>query len=66
MGRIKTRMIKNLGKKLVKMYPDKFTTDFGHNKAVLKELGIIDSKKVRNKVAGYIVRLKKRELREAA
>ncbi len=66
MGRIKTRMIKNIGKKLVKMYPDKFTTDFEHNKAVLKELGIIDSKKVRNKVAGYIVRLKKRELREAA
>ncbi len=66
MGRIKTKMIKNLGKKLEKAYSDRFTADFEHNKAVLKELGIIDSKKIRNKVAGYIVRLKKRELREAA
>ncbi len=60
-GRIKTSMIKNLGIKLLKKYPDKFTTDFEHNKQVLKELGIFDSKKIRNKVAGYIVRLKKRE-----
>lgn len=62
MGRIKTTMIKNLGMKLLKKYPDKFTSDFEHNKLVLKELGIIDSKKIRNKVAGYIVRLKKREI----
>ncbi len=62
MGRIKTTMIKNLGTKLLKKYPDKFTSDFEHNKIVLKDLGIIDSKKIRNKVAGYIVRLKKREI----
>ena len=62
MGRIKTTMIKNLGKKLLKKYPDKFTTDFEENKKVLKELGIIDSKRIRNRVAGYIVRLKKREI----
>lgn len=62
MGRIKTTMIKNLGMKLLKKYPDKFTSDFEHNKLVLKELGIIDSKRIRNKVAGYIVRLKKREI----
>ncbi|HIQ49841.1 MAG TPA: 30S ribosomal protein S17e [Nanoarchaeota archaeon] len=62
MGRIKTTMIKNLGKKLLKKYPDKFTTDFEHNKKVLKELGIFESKKIRNKVAGYIVRLKKRQI----
>ncbi len=61
MGRIKTSMIKNLGIKLLKKYPDKFAADFEHNKQVLKELEIFDSKKIRNKVAGYIVRLKKRE-----
>ena len=62
MGRIKTTMIKNLGMKLLKKYSDKFTSDFEHNKMALKELGIIDSKRIRNKVAGYIVRLKKREI----
>jgi small subunit ribosomal protein S17e len=63
MGRIRTKMIKNLAKKLLKPYPDRFTTSFEHNKSVLKELNVIDSKKIRNKVAGYIVRLKKREER---
>lgn len=62
MGRVKTTMIKNIGKRILKKYPDKFNTDFENNKMVLKELGIIDSKKIRNKVAGYIVRIKKREI----
>ncbi len=62
MGRIKTMLVKKIGKKLIKMYPDKFTTDFETNKNIIKELNIIDSKKIRNKVAGYIVRVKKREI----
>ncbi len=61
MGRVKGNMIKKLGMKLLKANPDKFTTDFDTNKNIIKQLGIIDSKKIRNKVAGYIVRLKKRE-----
>jgi small subunit ribosomal protein S17e len=61
MGRIRGSSIKKLAMKLLKVYPDRFSTDFEQNKQVLKELGIIDSKRIRNRVAGYIVRLKKRE-----
>jgi len=39
-------------------YPDKFTTEFDINKLVLDEIAIVPSKSLRNKIAGYITRLK--------
>ncbi len=44
--------------KILEQYPEKFTENFDENKKVLKELGIIDKKGLRNKVAGYITHLK--------
>lgn len=58
MGRIKTDMVKRTAKKLVKTYPDKFSKDFNKNKEALKDLAEIRSKKLRNVLAGYAVRLK--------
>ncbi|MFC1741475.1 30S ribosomal protein S17e [Nanoarchaeota archaeon] len=58
MGRIKTDMVKRTTVKLMKMYPEKFTTDFTKNKLVLNDLVVIRSKKLRNVIAGYSVRLK--------
>lgn len=55
MGRIRGRWIKNISKKLVEKYPDKFSTDFKSNNEVLKQMGIINDKVVRNKIAGYII-----------
>jgi len=46
------------------MYPDKFTTDFEHNKKMVAELTVVDSKRVRNRIAGYITRLVRIKLRE--
>jgi small subunit ribosomal protein S17e len=54
MGRIKTSLIKNLGEELIKKY--KFEQDFDKVKNKLNEMNIFQSKRVRNKVAGYIVR----------
>jgi small subunit ribosomal protein S17e len=54
MGRIKTSLIKNLGEELIKRY--KFEQDFDKVKNKLNEMNIFQSKRVRNKVAGYIVR----------
>ncbi len=59
MGRIKTKEIKRLARQLVEKFPGKFTDDFEKNKVVLNEIGSFNSKKMRNKVAGYIVRLMK-------
>ena len=37
-------------------YPDAFGADFEHNKDVVTELTNIESKGVRNRIAGYIAR----------
>lgn len=60
MGRIKTAEIKKASFELVRSYPDKFSTDFGQNKEALATLNIAMDKSVRNKVVGYITRVKKR------
>ncbi len=57
MGRIRTRWIKNIAEELVSKYPDRFTNKFEENKKVLKELDVIKDKSIRNKVAGFIVRV---------
>ncbi len=45
---------------MLSMYPELFTEDFETNKHLLKEKSPVKlSKKERNKVAGYIVRLLK-------
>ena len=56
MGKIKIKMIKNSGRTLIKDGL-KFSPMFEKNKEILK--GIIKEKKVRNRLAGYLVRLEK-------
>lgn len=51
---IKPSYVKNTGKLLLERYPSAFTTDFEHNKKSVAELTNIESKDVRNRVAGYI------------
>jgi len=58
MGRIKTKDIKRTALKLAE--ENKFKNDFEYNKKVLNDLKISESKKTRNKIAGYITRLMKR------
>lgn len=48
-------MVKNMSKKLVENYPEKFSSNFENNKKVLNEMQLFCDKPVRNKVAGYIV-----------
>jgi len=61
MGRIKTTFIKRVGEELWIKYGARFSKDFDNNKKVLQEMtisGVFEtpSKKMRNKVAGYLVR----------
>jgi small subunit ribosomal protein S17e len=58
MGRVRPTYIKRLAKDLVAADPDKFSEDFDENKEELKETQEFNSKKLRNRVAGYIVRVK--------
>ena len=41
----------------MQLYPDTFTDDFETNKRLVEQLTDIETKKVRNRVAGYLVRL---------
>ena len=64
MGRIKTKDIKRAGKRIMELYPDRVGMEFEFNKKFLNELNLGISKKVRNKIAGYItrqMRIKERE-----
>ncbi len=63
MGKVRPKYIKNTARKLVEMYPDRFTTDFEENKKAVMELTDITSKRIRNQVAGYITRLMKQRER---
>lgn len=55
MGRIRSSTVKKLARELSNR--GNFTTDFEKNKQILKEMNLFDSKRLRNKVAGYIVRV---------
>ncbi len=41
----------------MQLYPDMFTDDFETNKRLVEQLTDIETKTVRNRVAGYLVRL---------
>jgi small subunit ribosomal protein S17e len=53
---IKPAYVKKTGKLLMERYPDAFGDDFEHNKDVVDELTNIESKGVRNRIAGYVTR----------
>jgi ribosomal protein S17E len=58
MGRIKSALIKRTARNLLKE-ENKFNEDFDNNK---KKLGnLMPSKSLRNKIAGYVSRIKKDE-----
>ncbi|HDN83064.1 MAG TPA: 30S ribosomal protein S17e [Candidatus Altiarchaeales archaeon] len=61
MGRIKPMFVKRVAENLLKNYRDEFTDDFNVNKIKVQELSDVKSKTIRNKIAGYITRMIKRE-----
>ena len=61
MGRIKTAPIKSITWKLVQRHKDKLKTDFKENKTIVGSLLDIPSKPIRNKIAGYVTRIMKKE-----
>jgi small subunit ribosomal protein S17e len=58
MGRIKTKMIKRTSRELVAA-EESFNKDFDKNKKMLGSS--LPSKRMRNKIAGYVSRLKRQE-----
>jgi small subunit ribosomal protein S17e len=61
MGRIKSKIVKRTTKSLLKEDNSVFTGMFDENKNSLRNIGLTPSKKVRNQIAGYITRIRKKE-----
>ena len=55
---IKPGYVKKMGNQLLEQYPDAFTTDYETNKQSVSKLTNVDSKGVRNRIAGYVTRKK--------
>ncbi|MFC7007899.1 30S ribosomal protein S17e [Halalkalicoccus salilacus] len=53
---IKPAYVKKTGALLLERYPEAFSGDFDHNKRSVRELTNIESKGVRNRIAGYVTR----------
>jgi small subunit ribosomal protein S17e len=61
MGRIKTQLVKRIAIKLFKENPETFKKDFSENKKLLEGVIEVNSKKLRNIIAGYLTRLVKQQ-----
>ena len=46
--------IKRISTELLEKYPDRFSVDFEENKKIIKEIAVVRSKILRNRIAGYI------------
>jgi small subunit ribosomal protein S17e len=55
-GSIRQTYIKSTVDALIRQYPDEFGTDFEANKDKVEKLANIQTKEVRNHVAGYVTK----------
>ncbi|MBU4266551.1 MAG: 30S ribosomal protein S17e [Candidatus Altiarchaeales archaeon] len=64
MGRIKQTYLKRIANELLEKYKVEFSKDFQKNKEKVQELSTVKSKSIRNKIAGYITKVMKRDATE--
>lgn len=60
MGNIRSTYIKRVAVLLVERFPNEFTDDYEHNKRKVSELTDVRSIMMRNRIAGYVTRYRKK------
>ena len=60
MGRVRTKTIKKASRQIVEKYYPRLTRDFQTNKKIAEEIALIPSKRLRNKIAGFVTHLMRR------
>jgi len=58
LGKVRTETIKRISRELLRRFPDRFEGEFESDKEAVNELVTTSSKRLRNRIAGYITRLK--------
>jgi small subunit ribosomal protein S17e len=58
LGKVRTETVKRAARELIARFPEKFTNEFEANKASVNQVMKAPSKKLRNRIAGYVTRLK--------
>ncbi|CDF35824.1 40S ribosomal protein S17 [Chondrus crispus] len=57
MGRVRTKTVKKSARQIIEKYYSRLTLDFQTNKRICDEVAVIPSKRLRNKVAGFVTHL---------
>merc|ERR1712137_1145489 len=57
MGRVRTKTIKKAARLIIEKYYPILTNDFQSNKRVCQEVARMPSKRIRNKIAGFVTHL---------
>ena len=60
MGRVRTKTVKKAARMIIEKYYPRLTLDFDTNKKICEEVAQIPSKRLRNKIAGFVTHLMKR------
>merc|ERR1712110_1038140 len=60
MGRVRTKTVKRASRALIEKYYGKLTNDFHVDKRIIDDVSVIQTKRLRNKIAGYTTHLMKR------
>ncbi|KAI6014516.1 hypothetical protein PISMIDRAFT_672258 [Pisolithus microcarpus 441] len=60
MGRVRTKTTKRASRMLIEKYYPRLTLDFHTNKRIIDEVATVQSKRLRNKIAGFTTHLMKR------
>ena len=60
MGRVRTGLVKRAARQIIEKYYTRLTLDFDTNKKICEEVALIPSKRLRNKIAGFVTHLMKR------
>ena len=58
MGKVRIAAVKKISREIIALYPDKFGKDYEANKKALEPLVDARTKRLRNRIVGYITRLK--------
>ena len=66
MGKVRTDTVKRVSREVLRRFPERFTGDWESDKQAVSELVTTQSKRLRNRIAGYVTRLKVVEAERAA